>query len=194
MKLFSNVKNYIYFLIIISIIFCFIFLEKKYANNDKQKVKTFADYYTNVDSKKFELINMEKLTDYKKNKDFLLVFGDSQSEWSKNYIYYIYETIKDLNVSKVYYYDLNNAFNQKNSYYYRLKEMFKGSLISGPESDDYLCSPCFFIISKGKVKYYNYDSSFVKNGSAPEEFWNYTKVTDFKGEILYNLNKYYLNK
>ena len=194
MKFFSNIKNYIYFLIIIIIIFCFIFLEKKYTNNGKQKVKTFADYYTNVDSKKFELISMEKLMEYKKNNDILLLFGDSHSEWSKKYIYYFYEAIKELDVPKVYYYDLNNAFTQKNSYYYRLKEMFKGSLISGPESDDYLCAPCFFIISNGKVKYYNYESSFVKNGSVPEEFWNYTKVTNFKGELLYNLNKYYLNK
>lgn len=190
----NTIRKIIYIIIFIAMITCFIYLGNKYANDDKQKVITINDYYKNVKKDRYEIVRGAKLISLLKEGNNLIMIGNKDSEYSKKYIEELDMILDELEIDKVYYYDLINDKAQENSNYYEIVELLKGYLTTTDTSENNLLSPSFYIVTDGKVNYYNVETSAMKNTDTIESYWNVQSEFNFRQEISSAINKYYLNK
>ncbi len=190
----NTIRKIIYIIIFIAMITCFIYLGNKYANDDKQKVITINDYYKNVKKDRYEIVRGAKLISLLKEGNNLIMIGNKDSEYSKKYIEELDMILDELEIDKVYYYDLINDKAQENSNYYEIVELLKGYLTTTDTSENNLLSPSFYIVTDGKVNYYNVETSAMKNTDTIESYWNVQNEFNFRQEISSAINKYYLNK
>lgn len=188
------IRKGIYAIIFIAMLGAFVYLGNKYADNSEVKVPTINDYYKDIKKENFEVISGTKFIKLFDKGKHIVVIGSSQSEYSQKYIEEINKIVEELKPNKVYYYDIINDKAQGNSNYYRLVEKLDGYLITTDTSVNNLLSPSFYIIENGKVKYYNIETSAMKNTDTVKDYWNEEKEIKFKEEITNAINKYYLNK
>ncbi len=190
----SIIRKIIYAILFAAMIGCFIYLGEKYADNSEEKIETIRDYYDNEELKNFEVIYGSKMISLLKEGNHLIFIGNKKSEFSIKYIEELNNAIKELEVDKIYYYDIINDKAQKNSNYYKIVELLNGSLITTDSSNNNLLAPSFYIVDNGEVKYYNIETSAMKNNATTKEYWTIDKEINFKLEIQNAINKYYLNK
>ena len=190
----SIIRKIVYTILFGLMIFAFIYLSEKYEENSQAKELSIKEYYNlDVKESRYEIINGSKMIDLINNGKNIIIIGRYTSDWSKKFFIEMNDILNELNIDKVYYYDLNNDKSQKNSNYYKIKELLKGSLTTTDGSNSNLLAPSFYIIIDGDVKYYNVDTVAMKNTIEIDDYWNDAKVYSFKNEIINAINKYYLN-
>ena len=188
------IRKIIYLIIFAAMIFCFIYLGNKYAGNSEIKTQDITDYYKNIDKDNFNVIRGGKFISLFKKGKHVIVIGNSTSEYSKKYIQEINKIIEKNNITNVNYYDIVNDKAQGNSNYYQLLELLDGYLITTDMTNSNLLSPSLYIIDNGKVKYYNIETSAMKNTDKVSDYWTSEKELEFEQNITEAINKYYLNK
>lgn len=187
-------KKAIYAVLFIAMIGAFIYLSEKYKSNADDPVRLISDYYDiKLDNDKYPIITGGGFINLIQKGKGLVIVGSKTSSWSKEFVKQIDIATEELGVDKVYYYDLNSDKNQKNSNYYKIKELLSGSLTTTDGSKNNLLAPSFYIIDDGEVKYYNVDTVAMKNTIKVEDYWSEEKKLEFKDEIQDAINKYYLN-
>ena len=105
----------------------------------------------------------------------------------------LHEGCQSPSEKEIYYYDIINDKAQANSNYYELVELLDGYLTTTDSSDKNLLSPSLYIIDNGKVKYYNTDTSAMKNTDTAKDYWTLEQEAIFYNELTDAINKYYLN-
>lgn len=187
-------KKIIYVILFVLMIFAFIYLSEKYKDNSKEEVKTISNYYPEINSDVFNVINGTKLINVIKKDKNIIFIGSQTSRWSRQYIKELNSIFQEIGLDKIYYYDINNDKAQKNSNYYEIRELLNGFLTSTDGSENNLLAPSFYIIDNGKVLYYNNDTVAMKNTTEIEDYWTEEQKKQFAFEIKNAINKYYLNK
>lgn len=187
------IRKVIYGILFIAMIAAFIYLSEKYASNSDPKILTINDYYSDIDSDRFEVIRGQKFISLIKAGKNIIFIGSGTSEYSKKYIEMLNEVLEENKIEKIYYYDINNDKSQKNSNYYTIRELLNGSLSTTDGSTNNLLAPSFYIIENGEVKYYNIDTVVMKNTDTVDSYWTEEKISDFKQELANAIQKYYLN-
>lgn len=187
-------KKIIYVILFVLMIFAFIYLSEKYKDNSKEEVKTISNYYPEINSDVFNVINGTKLINVIKKDKNIIFIGSQTSRWSGQYIKELNSIFQEIGLDKIYYYDINNDKSQKNSNYYEIRELLNGFLTSTDGSENNLLAPSFYIIDNGKVLYYNNDTVAMKNTTEIEDYWTEEQKKQFAFEIKNAINKYYLNK
>ena len=197
----NTIRKIVYILLFALIIFCFIEISKKYSQNTIHQTLQFSDYYENEKNDYIKVINgNETIRKIKKGKHIIFI-GNSNSKWSQAYASELnrlfYNLAKDNIISKddnIYYYDLADDKQQKNSKYYDLRTYLKGNLITIDASENNLLTPVLYIIDEGEIKYYNIETVAMKNTDSIEDYWNEEQELMFEEEITAAIQKYYLNK
>lgn len=187
-------RKIIYAILFALLVCCFIFLGEKYTNNEKDVVITINDYYSNIDSEKYEIVRGKKLISLLQEGKNLIVIGNKESEYSQKYLEELNSIVEELKIDKIYYYDLINDKAQANSNYYKIIDLLEGYLTTTDSSEKNLLAPSFYILDNGKVKYYNTETVAMKNTDTIDSYWNVQTEFNFKQEISNAINKYYLNK
>lgn len=188
------IRKGIYAIIFIAMLVAFIYLGNKYAGNSEIKVLTINDYYKEIKKENFQVISGTKFIKLFDEGKHIIVIGSSKSQFSQKYITEINKIVEELNLKDVKYYDIINDKAQGNSNYYKIVEKLDGYLTTTDTSVNNLLSPSFYIIENGKVKYYNTETSAMKNTDTVEDYWTLNQEFKFKDEITNAINKYYLNK
>ena len=188
------IRKGIYAIIFIAMLVAFIYLGNKYAGNSEIKVLTINDYYKEIKKENFQVISGAKFIKLFDEGKHIIVIGSSKSQYSQKYITEINKIVEELNLKDVKYYDIINDKAQGNSNYYKIVEKLGGYLTTTDTSVNNLLSPSFYIIENGKVKYYNTETSAMKNTDTVEDYWTLNQEFKFKDEITNAINKYYLNK
>lgn len=188
------IRKIIYAILFAAMIFCFIYIGNKYTSNEKDKTITISDYYQNIDDKYYEVIRGKKLISLLKEGNNLILIGNQKSEYSKKYIQELTNILEELNIDKVYYYDLINDKAQANSNYYEIIDLLEGHLTTTDSSEKNLLAPSFYIVDNGEVKYYNTETVAMKNTDTVESYWNVQTEFNFRLEVSSAINKFYLNK
>ena len=191
-KTLSIIRKIIYLLMFALVIFGFVYLSNKYENKDTE-VKYITDYYKDLKSEKYEVINGTQMINYVKRGKNIIIIGSETSEWSKKLMTIVDPIFDTFGIDKVYYYDINNDKAQKNSNYYKIKELLKGSLTTTDGSNSNLLAPSIYIVDNGKVLYYNTDTVAMKNTIEIDEYWNEENLIKFQIEFEQALVNYYLN-
>ena len=188
------IRKGIYAIIFIAMLVAFIYLGNKYAGNSEIKVLTINDYYKEIKKENFQVISGAKFIKLFDEGKHIIVIGSSKSQYSQKYITEINKIVEELNLKDVKYYDIINDKAQGNSNYYKIVETLDGYLTTTDTSVNNLLSPSLYIIENGKVKYYNTETSAMKNTDTVEDYWTLNQEFKFKDEITNAINKYYLNK
>lgn len=188
-----SLRKIIYAIFFAAMIFCFIYLGDKYTSDTQEEI-TIKDYYKNIDNKKIEIVKGQELISLLKKGKNLIIIGNKNSEYSEKYMEEINKIIIELEIDKVYYYDLINDKVQGNSNYYDIVELLDGYLVTTDTSQKNLLAPSFYIVDNGKVKYYNIETVAMKNTDTVDTYWNAEKEFSFNYEVTTAINKYYLNK
>lgn len=188
------IRKGIYAIIFIAMLVAFIYLGNKYAGNSEIKVLTINDYYKEIKKDNFQVISGAKFIKLFDEGKHIIVIGSSKSQYSQKYITEINKIVEELNLKDIKYYDIINDKAQGNSNYYKIVEKLDGYLTTTDTSVNNLLSPSFYIIENGKVKYYNTETSAMKNTATVEDYWTLNQEFKFKDEITNAINKYYLNK
>ena len=189
------VRKIVYFVLFAVLIVGFVYLGEKYKDNSKVKIYTIEDYYPDIDCDLFEAVSGSKLINIlKDNNSHLILVGSSKSVYSQKYIIEIKNIVEELNVDKVIYYDSYNDKSQKNSNYYEIRKLLEGYLTVTDGSEKNLLAPSFYVIKNGEIKYYNTETSAMKNSDNPDKYWTEEKEIEFSSEITEAINKYYINK
>lgn len=191
-KTLSIIRKIIYLLMFALVIFGFVYLSNKYENKDTE-VKYITDYYKDLKSEKYEVINGTQMINYVKRGKNIIIIGSETSEWSKKLMTIVDPIFDTFGIDKVYYYDINNDKAQKNSNYYKIKELLKGSLTTTDGSNSNLLAPSIYIVDNGKILYYNTDTVAMKNTIEIDEYWNEENLINFQIEFEQALVNYYLN-
>ena len=190
----SIIRKIIYGILFLIMILAFIYLGEKYADNSKTKTLTINDYYSEIKSEKFEVVYGSKMINLLKEGTNIIFIGSKNSEYSKRYIQELNIILEQLNIEKIYYYDIVYDKSQKNSNYYEIRELLKGSLTTTDGSKNNLLAPSLYIIDNGEVKYYNTETVAMKNTDTVENYWTTDQQIKFSSEITLAINNYYLNK
>ena len=190
----SIIRKVIYGILFLLMILAFIYLGDKYADNSKTKTLTINDYYSELKSDRFEVVYGSKMISLLKEGKNIIFIGSKNSEYSKKYIEELNIILDQLKIEKVYYYDIVYDKSQKNSNYYEIRELLKGSLTTTDGSKNNLLAPSLYIIDNGKVKYYNTETVAMKNTDTVENYWTTDQQIKFSSEITLAINNYYLNK
>lgn len=188
------IRKIIYAILFAAMIFCFIYIGNKYTTDDKDKTAKISDYYQDIDNKYYEVIRGKKLISLLKEGNHLILIGNQKSEYSKKYIQELTIVLEELNIDKVYYYDLINDKAQANSNYYEIIDLLEGHLTTTDSSEKNLLAPSFYIVDNGEVKYYNIETVAMKNTDTIESYWNVQTEFNFRLEVSSAINKFYLNK
>ena len=188
------IRKGIYAIIFIAMLIAFIYLGNKYAGNSEIKVLTINDYYKEIKKENFQVISGAKFIKLFDEGKHIIVIGSSKSQYSQKYITEVNKIVEELNLKDVKYYDIINDKAQGKSNYYKIVEKLDGYLTTTDTSVNNLLSPSFYIIENGKVKYYNTETSAMKNTDTVEDYWTLNQEFKFKDEITNAINKYYLNK
>lgn len=188
------IRKGIYAIIFIAMLAAFIYLGNKYAGNSEVKVLDITDYYAEIKKENFEVIKGKKFISLLKEGNHVIVIGNSKSEYSKKYMEEVNKIVEELKLEKVYYYDIINDKAQANSNYYEIIELLDGYLTTTDTSDKNLLSPSLYIVDNGKVKYYNTETTAMKNTDTVNDYWTLQQEFNFKQEITEAINKYCLNK
>lgn len=186
------IRKLIYLVLFALIIYAFIFISNKYEKLSQEEEIVIGDYYKGLDTDTFEIVNSNKLISYLNKGDHLIFIGNSSSIWSQEYAKILFNIAKKLDV-EISYYDLENDKTQKNSHYYNVRERLAGSLTTTDGSKNNLLAPSFYIAKDSKIVFYNIDTVAMKNIDDPKEYWTKARKEEFKQEITYNIEKYYLN-
>ena len=188
------VRKIIYIILFAILIAGFVYLGEKYKSNSEVKVYTIKDYYPNIKTDIFDVVSGSKLINILKSKEnHLIMIGSSKSKYSQKYIIELENILKELKINQVSYYDSYSDKSQKNSNYYEIRKLLDGNLTETDGSDRNLLAPSFYIIINGEVKYYNTETSAMKNTDNPEKYWSEEKEIEFASEISEAINKYYRN-
>lgn len=187
------IRTFVYVVLFGLIIWAFIYLGNKYANNSQPEVKKMSDFYSFIDSDFYEVINGTRMINKIKSGNNLIFVGSSTSKWSIKYVEELDVILSKLGVDKVYYYDINNDKAQKNSNYYDIRELLKGYLVTTDGGESNLLAPSFYIVLDGKVLYYNTETVAMKNTTSIDDYWNKEQEINFAAEIENAVFNYYLN-
>ena len=188
------IRKGLYAIIFIAMLAAFIYLGNKYAGNSEVKVLDISDYYAEIPKENFEVIKGKKFISLLKEGNHIIVIGNSKSEYSQKYMEEVNKIVEELKLEKIYYYDIINDKAQANSNYYEIIELLDGYLTTTDTSDKNLLSPSLYIVDNGKVKYYNTETTAMKNTDTVNDYWTLQQEFNFKQEITEAINKYCLNK
>jgi hypothetical protein len=188
------IKKVVYAVLFIAMIGAFIYLSEKYKSNADDPVRVITDYYDlKLDKDKYTVITGGGFINLIQHGRNIIIVGSKTSSWSKEFVKQLDIAFSELEIDKVYYYDINNDKSQKNSNYYKIKELLNGSLTTTDGSKSNLLAPSLYIIIDGEVKYYNVDTVAMKNTIQVEDYWKEEKKLEFRKEVKEAITKYYLN-
>ncbi len=188
------IKKVVYAVLFIAMIGAFIYLSEKYKSNADDPVRVITDYYDlKLDKDRYTIITGGGFINLIQHGRSIIIVGSKTSSWSKEFVKQLDIALTEAEVDQVYYYDINNDKSQKNSNYYKIKELLNGSLTTTDGSKNNLLAPSLYIIIDGEVKYYNVDTVAMKNTIQVEDYWKEEKKLAFRKEVKEAITKYYLN-
>lgn len=182
-----------YFFLYALVILAFIYLGTKDYNlvtytTDGERFN--GDYDEIPRNNPFIYLNSTELIELLNNGSGIVFMGNKENIWSKSYAKYLYEIASDIDVEKIYYYDVKKVKLLKNRNYYNIIKALEGKLIETDDSVNNLFSPSLYIIKDGEVVFYDNTTAVVNNDLEVDTYWNSSNIYKFKEKIITAINEF----
>jgi len=190
------IRGIIYFVLFSILIGAFIYLGEKDFNNEVQvsDSERFAQEYNIESNNVFKYVYAKDVIDILNNKTGMIFMGFSSNDWSKYYIKYLQEIVKENGVKQVYYYDLQKDRTKNNKYYRQIENRLSDYLYKLDTGVVRLSTPSLIIVKNGNIKYFDDETSIERNNISPDYYWSDEKVESFKNRISSYLKEVNINE
>lgn len=184
----QKIIRYVIYLIIFVLLICaFIYLGKKDYSN-RQVVFTdqeqfHKEYPTEPVNNKVDYLNISDTLSLLKKGTGILYIGFYTNDWSRYYINYLYDVIDKSNVKKLYYYDPIKDRTKESKSYFELISLLDDYLYKNDQNKYTLNTPIFLVIKDGKIIHFDDETSIVRDGITPNEYWTIDKINAFQSRI-----------
>ena len=179
------IRLFIYFILFVVLIGAFVYLGKKdFSNSNNQSdAEKFAVEY-NVDKvNPFKYVYGSEAVDIIKNKTGIIYLGFSSNDWSKYYVKYLTDVLKNNNVKEAYYYDILKDRTKYTKYYRELENMLSDFLYEMDTGKIHISTPALVIVKDGQILFYDDETSVERNNITPDYYWNQNRIENFKSRI-----------
>ncbi len=181
-----------YFFLYALVILAFIYLGTKDYNlvtyaSDGERFN--GDYNEIPRNNPFVYLNSTELIELLNNGSGIVFMGNKENVWSESYAKYLYEIASDIDVEKIYYYDVKKVKLLKNRNYYNIIKALEGKLIETDDSVNNLFSPSLYIIKDGEVVFYDNTTAVVNNDLEVDTYWDSSNIYKFKEKIITAINE-----
>ncbi len=179
------IRVIIYLVLFVLLIGAFIYLGKKDFNIDKNMTdaKKFSMEYSIDENNPFKYVYSSEVVDILKNKTGIIYMGFSSNDWSKYYVKYLYEVLKENDIKNVYYYDLLKDRAKYTKNYQIIEEILTDYLYELDNGNIHISTPALIFVKNGKVIYYDDETAIERNNISPNDYWNQERVYLFKSKI-----------
>ncbi len=175
--------------IIISIILILIIVFKYITVKEEDNIK-FSNEYKNIDTNnKFIYKDIDEIIEILTNGTGIIFFGFPECIWCQEYVIYLNEIINEENIDNVYYLNIKNDRNKNTQSYNKLINILSDYLIENDNNIKQLYVPTTIIVNNGEIIYNNNETSSINESISPNEYWNESKINEFKNNLRSNIKK-----
>jgi hypothetical protein len=174
------------------ILFCLVFL-LSCTNADKKNehvfelsdAQRFALEYTFVgEDNIFVYKNAEETANILEKGRGIVFIGFKECQWCQYYAVMIHDIANDMEIDKIYYYDIREDRLINSEGYVRIVNILSSRLQFDDEGKPRVYVPQLSIVSRGRIITHDYETSKETLGyETPQEYWNTNRVNAFKDKI-----------
>ncbi len=193
-KLFkNNVQAVIYIILFFVLLAGFIYFgNKEYKSNDNDNEKFSSEHSGANQNNVFKYINVKQAYNLVRNDDCLLFLGMSNNENVTYYANVLDDVAKELGISNINYYDIEDDRQNRNATYESIINYFKDYITYTDDDNIDLHVPTLIVKKNGEVLLFDDEEAFRKGNISNEEYW--ANITFDKKTIITSALTDYLEK
>ena len=177
-------KKIFIIIVIFLVFFCGCTVKKTRDVTDSEK---FAKEYDISNKNSFIYSNVDEIIDILENKSGIILFADSDSDYSKEAVKVLKKVLDNIKYSnKIYYYDPTDIQNKRTKSYRKLLDLLDGYLEYDDNDNTVLYLPDIYIVKNGKIIDHNNDPALMKGNIEDNFTEEYKKKLYKKYSILIN--------
>lgn len=181
----KNLKKILQALLFILIIVAFIFIgTRDYSKDIKVDNDRFDEEYPNVDKNNVFVYNSaSEIYALLKNGTGLIFMGYPNNKWTGYYANILNEVAKELNITKINYYDFYEDRHNKNATYESIVLKLKDYLPTLDDDTQNIYAPTFIIVKNGIILNYDAETAITDGNITPDTYWTELKINNKKASL-----------
>lgn len=177
----------IYFCLFAILIGMFVYLGKKDYGSDVVKYsdnEKFSMEYSDIPvDNGFKYISSYNFSELLKSGTGIVFAGFSSNEWSQYYVKYLYDVLKDKNLTSLYYYDALKDRSRQSKYYLLVEDLLSDYLYRNDKGNISLDTPAVIFIKDGNVVHFDDETAITRNNVSPSDYWTEDRISAFEIKI-----------
>ena len=177
-------------IVIVALLAIIIFLLIKDNNTDNQTneitdAQKFATEYTLVpDDNVFVYASIDEIIDTLENETGIVYLGFPECKWCGQYVFYLNEVAKENNISKIYYYNIQEDRSNNTKNYQKIVSLLEEYLTDDEEGNPRIYVPAVIFMNNGEIVGFDDETSYDTGGfSNPIDYWSDDEVLDLKNRL-----------
>ncbi len=180
MKFFKNKRNAIKLILFCIMIYLFAYLGTKEYQTDVVDNIRFANEYKDISKNNvFVYLNENKVLEILNGKSGILFMGFPSNIWSHYYAEYLNEVAINNHIEEIYYYDFRKDRNLNNNTYTNIVNKLKEYLTFDDIGNMDLSAPTIVIVKNGEILYFDDEITYIKGDIRPEDYF-----TDYRKNLV----------
>lgn len=182
----DNKKSIIFLiLIVIIVIITLILVINKNEVNKVSDGEKFAKSYTELTSDNvFVYRNSEEIINILSHGTGAVLLGFPSCPWCQRYVVYLNEVAKELDIDKIYYYDIYEDRKNNTDTYKKIIEILGDNVRYDNEGNKRIYVPYLVGVNEGKIVGFNDETSYDTKGfETPEEYYKENDSSILKESI-----------
>lgn len=182
----DNKKSIIFLiLIVIIVIITLILVINKNEVNKVSDGEKFAKSYTELTSDNvFVYRNSEEIINILSHGTGAVLLGFPSCPWCQRYVVYLNEVAKELDIDKIYYYDIYEDRKNNTDTYKKIIEILGDNVRYDNEGNKRIYVPYLVGVNEGKIVGFNDETSYDTKGfKTPEEYYKENDPSILKESI-----------
>ncbi|MCL2244963.1 MAG: hypothetical protein FWC03_10935 [Treponema sp.] len=167
--------------IILIILFSFIFMQCKEANDSKRFAK---EYPLAGDDNIFLYRNASETADILEKGRGIVLIGFKECSWCQHYAVILQDVAREMEIDRIYYCDIRKDREKNSENYQRIVRILSDRLQYDDEGRERVYVPDVSVVSRGRIIARDNETSKETLGySTPEEYWTEERVNALKERL-----------
>ena len=188
MKKEVNVLRAVFSILIgISMLIAFIFLgNKEQKEVEKKDAEKFSEVYPVVDKDNvFVYRTLKEINKMIEADSGIIFLGFPACQWCQTYVKYVNEIAKEMQIDKIYYFDIYHDRNNNSPDYQKTVKLLSEHLPINDNNDRRVYVPNLTVVKDGKILFNDNETAtiFTSEPNPVEKYWTEEKEMEFKNKL-----------
>jgi len=183
----SSLKGVVQILLGVSMLVAFILLGNyNWQKAEKQESEKFSEVYPNVGKDNvFVYKRLKEINQILTKESGIIFLGFPACIWCQSYVQYVNEVAKEMQIDKIYYYDIYHDRNNLSPDYQQTVKILGDMLPINDNNERRIYVPNLTVVKDGKIVFNDNETAtiFSTVENPTEEYWTDEKVEDFKNKL-----------